>query len=175
MLPALIPIALQLAGQFAPEVLKHFGVGDSAASVAGKVIDIATTLTGAPDGEAALVALKGNPELAAKYRSELLAADLEMERMTFADRQGARDRDVKLAQAGQRNYRADVLAACAVLLVLFCLLVVVWKADMNEFAKGGITLILGRALGWVEQIFSFEYGTNRTNKAKDDTINRLTK
>lgn len=175
MLPALIPIAVQLAGIFAPEVLKHFGAGESATNVAGKVIDIATALTGAPDGDAALVALKASPELAAKYRSELLAADMEMERMTFADREGARLRDVELAKAGQRNHRANALAAGAVLLVIFCLLVTVWGTGMDDFSKATITLICGRALGWVEQVFSFEFGTNRMSQKKDDTINNLTK
>jgi hypothetical protein len=52
---------------------------------------------------------------------------------------------------------------------------VVWASGMDDFAKATITLILGRALGWVEQIFSFEFGTTRANKTKDDTINNLTK
>ncbi len=51
----------------------------------------------------------------------------------------------------------------------------VWGSDMDDFAKGMVTLICGRALGWVEQIFSFEYGTTRANKVKDDTIKALTK
>lgn len=56
---------------------------------------------------------------------------------------------------------------------MLCLAHAAWDSTMNEYAKGIITLILGRALGWVEQIFSFEFGTTRASKAKDDTINKL--
>ncbi|QYF95594.1 hypothetical protein KY495_10835 [Massilia sp. PAMC28688] len=44
---------------------------------------------------------------------------------------------------------------------------------MDDFAKATITLILGRSLGWIEQIFSFEFGTTRGSKSKDETISRL--
>ena len=83
-------------------------------------------------------------------------------------------RDIELAKAGIVNHRANVMAAGALLLVLLCLAVVIWSSDANEFAKVTISLILGRALGWVDQLFSFEFGTTRASKTKDDTINRLT-
>jgi hypothetical protein len=37
------------------------------------------------------------------------------------------------------------------------------------------TLTSGRALGWGEQVFSFEFGAARATKTKDDTINKLTR
>lgn len=43
---------------------------------------------------------------------------------------------------------------------------------MTAPAKGAVTLILGRALGWVEQVFSFEFGTTRQSRVKDETISR---
>lgn len=80
-----------------------------------------------------------------------------------------------LTEAGDVNGRANVLAAGAVLLVIGCLMITVWASRMDDFAKATITLICGRALGWVEQVFSFEFGTTRANKTKGDTINNLTK
>lgn len=71
------------------------------------------------------------------------------------------------------NSRANILAAIAVTLVLICLAVVVWGSNLGEFAKGTITLICGRALGWVEQVFSYEFGTTRSSKTKDETISKL--
>jgi hypothetical protein len=95
--------------------------------------------------------------------------------MYLADTQDARARDVHLTEAGHVNNRANVLAGGAVTLVIGCLLITVWASGMDDFAKATITLICGRALGWVEQVFSFEFGTTRANKTKDDTINKLTK
>ena len=68
-----------------------------------------------------------------------------------------------------------MLAGAALLLVLICLAVVIWNSGAGDFEKATISLILGRALGWVEQLFSFEFGTTRSGKTKDDTINNLTK
>jgi hypothetical protein len=45
-------------------------------------------------------------------------------------------------------------------------------SDLNEYAKGIITLFVGRALGWIEQVFSFEFGTTRSSKQKDATIEK---
>jgi hypothetical protein len=51
-----------------------------------------------------------------------------------------------------------------------------WKApEVSEFAKGIITLLLGRALGWLDNIYNFEFGTTRASRAKDDTIEALSK
>lgn len=61
----------------------------------------------------------------------------------------------------------------ALLLVIVCLLIVVWNSNADDFAKATISLILDQSLGWVEQIFSFEFGANRDSKKKDDTINKL--
>lgn len=169
-----ISIAMGLA-QFAPGIIKLLTGSDKAGEVADKVVGIAQAVTGTSSGPAALAAVQADPQKVLEFQLAMGAQQLELERVYLADVQDARRRDTDLVKAGQVNYRANALAGGAVLLVLFCLLVVVWKADVNEFAKGGITLILGRALGWVEQIFSFEFGTTRANKVKDDTIKNLSK
>lgn len=113
--------------------------------------------------------------MAAQFKAVVMLRDADLEKAYLADRQDARERDVKLADAGRTNYRANALAGVAVLLVIMCLMIVVWGSGMDEFAKGMVTLICGRALGWVEQIFSFEYGTTRASKVKDATISNLSK
>jgi hypothetical protein len=168
-----ISILMGLA-QFAPAVIKWATGSDKAEEVAGKVIDLAKVVTGRDTPDAALAALQADPALAVEFRKAIMANELEYDRMYLADVQSARQRDVSLSAAGMRNYRANVLAGMAILLVIVCLINVVWMSDINEFAKGTITLICGRALGWVEQIFSFEFGTTRSSKNKDDTISRLT-
>lgn len=168
-----LTIGLALASQFAPHIIKYFTNSDTAATVAGQVIDIAKTVTGKETPDAALEAMKLDPALALQFKTAVMANETDLEKAYLADVQSARDRDAKLAAAGILNHRANALVAMSVFMVVVCLAVVIWMSELDEYAKGTITLILGRALGWVEQIFSFEFGTTRSSKAKDDTITRL--
>lgn len=93
----------------------------------------------------------------------------------MADVQDARARDAKYISAGTRNYRADCMFVLAVALVTG-MVWIVWKdPGLNEFAKGIFTLALGRFLGYLDNIYNFEFGSTRTSKAKDETINKLSK
>lgn len=168
-----VTIALTLASQFAPGIIKYFSNSQTAATVAGQVIDIAKTVTGKGTPEAAVEALKVDPALALQFETTVMANETDLVKAYLSDTQSARVRDIELAKAGIKNHRANVLAAAALLLVMICLLIVVWSSNADDFAKATISLILGRALGWVEQLFSFEFGTTRSNKTKDDTINKL--
>jgi hypothetical protein len=168
------PVAIALAlAKFAPSLIKYFTGSDKAADVAGKVIDVAKAVTGASTGEAALAVVQADPAKQMEFQLAVGAQQLDWDRMYLADTQNARGRDVDIVQAGGHNYRANAMAAAACALVLICLGIVVWSTEIDEYAKGTITLVCGRALGWVEQIFSFEFGTTRANRAKDDTINKL--
>ena len=168
----LIPLLVQ-AATIVPGLLKFFNAGEKVTEVAEKVSNIAQVISGDGDPEVAMQNILAKTELRMKFQLEVNSQMLEWERMYLADLQSARERDVKLIQAGVKNHRANVLAALAIILVIFCLAIVTWMSGLNEFAKGSITLILGRALGWVEQIFSFEFGTTKSSKTKDDTINTL--
>lgn len=170
----IILTALKLA-QFAPGLIKLLTGNDKAADIADRVVSIAQTVTGTESGEAAVAAIQADPQKLLDFQLAMAEREQEFHQMYLADVQDARKRDVQLAQAGHMNHRANALAAGAGLLVIFCLFIVVWASQMDDFAKATITLILGRSLGWIEQIFSFEFGTTRANKTKDDTINNLTK
>ena len=170
-----ISIALMLASKFAPDIIKHFTNSDTAADVATKVIDIAKTVTGKDDAQAASDAIQADPALALQFKTAVMANETELEKAYLSDTQNARARDIEFTKSGISNRRANVLAGFATFLVIICLSVVVWNSAMDDFAKATITLVLGRAFGWVEQIFSFEFGTTRTNRTKDDTINNLSK
>lgn len=67
------------------------------------------------------------------------------------------------------------LVSAAFAIVLLCLAVTVWQQVDDEFAKGIITLVLGRMLGYVDAIYNYEFGTTRSSAKKDETINELTK
>lgn len=168
----LIPIAMQLA-QFAPGIIKLLTGSDKAGEVAGKVVDVARAVTGIDDPQTVVTTIQMDPAKAAEFQLAMNAQQADFERMYLADTQSARARDVDLAKAGIKNHRANVLAGAALLLVVVCLFIVIWSSGADDFAKATISLILGRALGWVEQLFSFEFGTTRASKAKDDTISKL--
>lgn len=174
MAPLLIPLALELA-KFVPGIVKLVTGNSKAGEVAGHVLDIAQVVTGTKTPEAAVQAIQVDPVKALDFQIAMADRQQALENMYLLDVQDARARDVELAKSGQVNHRANALAGGAIVLVIGCLMIVVWATGMDDFAKATITLICGRALGWVEQIFSFEFGTTRANKTKDDTINKLTK
>ena len=170
-----ITIGLTLASQYAPSIIKYFTNSDTAGAVAGQVIEIAKTVTGKGTPEESVSAIQADPALALQFRLAVMANEADMDKAFLSDTQDARKRDIVLIDKGVTNYRANIIAAIAGLVVLACLLVVVWATGLDDFAKASITLICGRALGWVEQIFSFEFGTTRSNQTKDTTIQNLSR
>lgn len=70
--------------------------------------------------------------------------------------------------------RINVLLVAAYVTIILCLVVTVFLSDISEYAQAVVTLILGRFLGYTDQVYAFEFGTTRANKVKDDTISTLT-
>lgn len=170
-----ITIALALAAQFAPGVIKYFTNSETAGDVAGKVIDIAQTVTGKGTPDEAMAAMQLDPALALQFKTSVMANETDLEKAYLADREGARKRDTAFLQAGTHNYRADIMFVLAVTVI--CWLVwLIWKdPSINEYMKGIFTLVLGRFLGYLDNIYNFEFGTTRASKTKDATIENLTK
>lgn len=111
-----------------------------------------------------------------EHEEFLVNAQLEQQKMELADVADARSRDAEIIKAtGERNKRADAMIAGAALIVIAILAVTVWGSGMDDYEKGLITLILGRALGYIDQAFNFEFGTTRNSKQKDEVIDRLSK
>lgn len=169
----IIEIGLALA-QFAPSLMRLFGVGENSVSAAEKAIDIAKTVTGATSPEQALEMLKANVERQAEFNMAVLKQNAELEAAYMADVQSARNRDAEFTKAGTRNYRADSMYFLSVFVVA-ALVVVVFQSTLDEYAKGIITLVLGRFLGYLDNIYNFEFGSTRTSRVKDETISSLTK
>lgn len=73
--------------------------------------------------------------------------------------------------------RVNMLIRISFWMVALCLVVIVWSPQLglDDFAKGAITLILGRFLGYTDNIYAYEFGTTRAEKAKDQTITQLAK
>jgi tetrahydromethanopterin S-methyltransferase subunit C len=164
-----------LLAKVVPTIGNWLKSDDKAGDAAGAVVDIAKAVTGQADPETAVRAIQADPKLAMEFELAVMKNKTDFDAMYLQDTQNARARDIEFTKAGIVNHRANVLAGAAILLVVVCLAVVIWSTNADDFAKATISLILGRALGWVEQLFSFEFGTTRANKTKDDTINNLSK
>ena len=51
----------------------------------------------------------------------------------------------------------------------------IWNSPgLDEYTKGIATLILGRFLGYLDNIYNFEFGSTRSSKQKDASIENLT-
>ena len=59
-----------------------------------------------------------------------------------------------------------------VAVVVICVLVyLTWKdGGINEYVKGIITLVLGRFLGYLDNIYNFEFGTTRGSALKSELL-----
>lgn len=104
----------------------------------------------------------------AQKEQELAGFKLEIE-----DRSSARNRDAEFIKAGVRNHRGDLMFLLAVVIIM-ALVWIVWKdPQINEYVKGIFTLVLGRFLGYLDNIYNFEFGTTRGSQNKDETIKKL--
>ena len=168
-----ISIAMGLA-QFVPGIIKWITGSDKAAEAAGTVVSIAETVTG-KQGADALDAIKADPSLVMQFRTAIMANEADLDKAFLADRADARKRDAVFIQGGTRNYRADIMFLLAVMVI--CGLVwLIWKDPaINEYVKGIFTLVLGRFLGYLDNIYNFEFGSTRASKSKDATIENLSR
>ena len=109
-----------------------------------------------------------------RLRIEESKVDLESFKEEVKDRDSARERDAWFVRMGAHNYRADLMFLLAVAIIA-ALVWIVWKDQgINEYVKGIFTLVLGRFLGYLDNIYNFEFGTTRGSKDKDATIKQLT-
>ena len=105
-------------------------------------------------------------ELELKLQAEEQERGFRYAELDITDRNAARERDAKLAATGIKNYRADSMYVLAVV-VIGILVYLVWKnGDLNEYVKGIITLVLGRFLGYLDNMYNFEFGTTRGSSEK---------
>ena len=169
-----ISLALALAGQFAPGIIKYFTNSDTAGAVAGQVIDIAKTVTGKGEPDQAQAALQADPALALQFKAAVLASDTELEKAYLADRQNARERDVKLAQAGHTNARANWMVVMDVIGLVACLAVLaLFRQEIPSEVVGLLTTISTLFGLCLRDAHQFEFGSSRGSREKDQSLGDL--
>lgn len=169
------PAIALLLSNFAPVIAKYLGAGEKAVKVTEIVSDIATRVSGAATPEEAVEIFQKDSEKAWAFKLETLAATKALEEAALLDIQDARKRDMAFIASGKRNLRADSIYLLSVIVVVLIVLIIWQTPELSEYVKGTLTLILGRFLGYIDQIASFEFGTTRSSQKKDDTIKALSK
>lgn len=100
--------------------------------------------------------------------------NISLDKDALADTEDARARDLALQKlTGKPNYVAISMYILVVLGLIGLMYIVLESSAINDFAKGVITFGLGRLWGYLDTIFQFEYGSTRSSRTKDDTINKL--
>lgn len=156
---------------------KAFGrllAGEKGAEVAGKVIDVAQQVSGLRDASE-IIRSAGNPEAAAKLRSELLGlADKEAEREA-QDRANARDmQKAALGQDDLFSKRFVYYFASAWSLFTMLYIALITLANIPEANQRYADTILGFMLGTlVATIINFFFGSSKQSQSKDVSITAL--
>lgn len=171
----LVVAGLSLAAKYAPDIVRHFSNSDTAAAVAGRVVDIAKAVTGADTPEDADQVLALDPALAVQFKTAAMANEADLEKASLGDVQNARARDVDLHKTGFGNRRADVMVALDVLGLIACLLVLVlYREKLPGEVVGLLSAISGIFGACLRDAHQFEFGSSRSSQLKDATIAKIT-
>ena len=175
----LIPLAISLAAEYVPEIIKYFG-GSKSADVAGKVLDIAQQVTGLDTPDAAAKAIALDPNLALQFKTAVLSQELELGRLAF-EREKLYVGDVQDA----RKYRDDkvfwlgiaVLSSFAFVvgLVLFgCYKVLLGGLPIDPVLFGAICGFVGTLVGYqannAAQVIGYFFGSSSGSNSKTDAL-----
>lgn len=164
-----IAAALGLAG-FAPIIARWLG-GDQAQDVATKVVDIAQKITGTLDPIEAIQRLQENTDMVSAFQKAIIQVEAEIELAVMKDRQDARLRDVALVNAGRSNIRADVMVIAAAMGLILCLAsLACFSEALPGEAVGIISTIAGIFGACLKDAYTFEFGSSRGSKEKDNAV-----
>ncbi len=191
LIEAFSPLARE---KIAKEVNRHSSDPTVGQQVADNVLAAVSTATGKPDPIDAVVAVKGDPALAAKVEHDVLAeldrlAPLldkiaEQDRATWEAEDRGRDAAARRGQSDEIDL-GPILAYGALFMVsatLFALCVVmgvqVFFSPSREPSIAMLTLVgplLGTVFGVLASVYAYRFGTTRNNTLKDITVEQLSR
>lgn len=167
-----------LVGTVAPNIAATFGTPLMGMGV--KALCLALGLVPSGDSEtdqtnaiaklagatpADLLAMKNADQ---QFEKDMKALDIELSKLEFQDKASARQ-----MQTTTKSWAPPLLSGLAIIIVVILAYYVIMTPNINEYAKGVVLLVLGRFLGYIDDIYSFEFGTTRTSRVKDETIQKL--
>ena len=175
----LIPLAISLLSSTVPSIIKYFA-GDKEAAVAEKVISIAKEVAGIDDADAATKAIAADPNLALQFKNAVLAQELEIKKLAFAERQ-LYVSDTQDA----RKYRDDkVFRLGVIILISFAAVMGIALYGLYKIVSGTIqtdpaTLaavigLVGAIIGYfaanAQQVVSYFFGSSSGSSQKSDSL-----
>lgn len=167
----LIPIAMALA-QFAPGIIKLLTGSDKAEEVAGKVVDVAQAITGTDNGEAAVAAIRANPEKVLEFQQAMSAQQIDLEKAYLLDVQSARQ--MQVAALGQEDpFSKRFVYYFAIMWSLFSMgfFVAVTFLPVQGFGQRIADTILGVLVSTIiTGIFHYLYGSTRGSQVKTEQM-----
>lgn len=163
----------RIVGKVAP-VLGNVLVGNIPGAVATAGALIASELGTDNTPDAVGSALAANPELLvrvkeieAKHDVDLRTLALQSQAAELGDIQGARQRDVDLAKAGQKTNTKTWMILGDVVVVLACIVFLVAVPTAGEAVRGLIGTIAAGAVLCLRDAHQFEFGSSRSSQNKD--------
>ena len=172
----------KLLGTVAPVLASAIGTPVAGAAV-GALLNVFGISSDSPDAAAQLASKVQNAtaedllkikQAENDFVVKMKELDIDLDKTVIADVGSARIRDTEIVKTlGKRNWRPDIMFLMATI-VIAVLVWLIWKDQtITEYVKGIFTLVLGRFLGYLDNIYNFEFGSTRSSKTKDDTISKL--
>ncbi len=176
MAPLLIPLAMELA-KFVPSIVTMMSGNEKAGEVAGKVIDIARTVTGLEEPEAAVAAIAADPGKMLEFQEAMAAQKIDLEKAYLADIDSARKMQIAaLEQDDFFSKRFVYLFATGwsvfAMVYFLCITFVPLRPEGQRVADTIMGVLIGTVL---VGIFNFLFGSTNTSRVKDATISNLAK
>lgn len=148
--------------------------GEEGSKTAQKAVNIAQSITGTKDPVQIVTSLKTDPKLVLDFQQAILKMGHELDLANYKDREGARLRDIALAQAGRNNLRADIMVISAAFGLITCLITItLYRMSLPGEAVGIISTIAGIFGSCLKDAYAFEFGSSRGSKLKDSKLSAL--
>lgn len=167
---ALITTALAIA-EVVPNVLKLFGKDDDAVA-ASKVVNIAKDITGVSSDNAAVEALKANPEFAFKFQKALMEDKWVQERIDLKNVQSAREMHKINHKQADALGRSIIWVNLPIALILFIgnIFALYFLKEYPEILVtiGNLTgFLLNSLLKERQDVINFYFGSSLGSKLKE--------
>lgn len=164
MLPAIVPLALGLAGRYIPEAIGWLK-GDKAEDAARDILDVAKKITKTEDDEYASDALINDKTLGNEFRLEVLKLQQARDQLYLNDRQNARETYIK--QSGTADLIATGIMNRSLLLIITlvvanfgALYLLGDKAELIALISNLIGVVIGALLNERNSVISFFFGAS---------------
>jgi len=160
----LIPMAVGLASEFLPGLVRHLG-GDKAGEVAETITETAKTVTGAASPEEAAEILRRDAEKQRALKQKLAEYELQLETTIAADRRDARELTETLAKE-RRALAWSAPFLSAIILVAFGVMVYVVVVTPAGGNSQVAQILLGALASMAVQVTNFWLGSSRSSQEK---------